>query len=244
MIAHLARAAQVDEDGMQGRSVLPVGLRERLSRDELALAEWRALLAQARALRSLSKRAAPADLSGRVVAALNPGHQQERAIRSVQSMSRPETPEALDALVRRLALGPLALGPLAPGPLAPGDVSAPPVLEQLVQEEVADSQRSLVRRMTRRLERRRAPAGLARRLDTRVRGSRNPSGTRFVLPLVAMLVAVGLVWGLLRRLGGGGQVDARGRWPFEIQRLDSMDSADAMTRTLLDTMGGGMLGGG
>jgi hypothetical protein len=232
MIAHLPAAAGVD-DGMDGRSVLPVDLREHLANDPQALEEWHRLVDQARGLRSLERRPVPEDLEGRVVAALNSGHRQDRVMRWLGRLGRAQAPEALRARVRRLAEQPFAL---------PG-VSAPPVLDRLVEEEVRDPQHTQVRRMTARLERRRAPRGLARRLESLGRGDEAaPVRRSRLLPLAALLVAVGLAWGGLRRLAGDGTVEAK-EWPFRVVRLQSVEDADPVTQELLDTLGAGMLGG-
>ncbi|MFT5050615.1 MAG: hypothetical protein ACI8QZ_002017 [Chlamydiales bacterium] len=56
---------------------------------------WKRLLIQVRLLGSLSRLPAPADLEGRVVAALQPGHRQQRAIRAVSSLPHLEAPPVL-----------------------------------------------------------------------------------------------------------------------------------------------------
>lgn len=115
--------------GADGRGVLPEGVRARLARDPAAALLWQRLVAQVRTLDRLPRLEAPADLEGRVVAALNEGYLQDRAVGHMASLERAEAPPSLDARVRHLAERPFAL---------PG-VVAPSVLDRLVELELEDS---------------------------------------------------------------------------------------------------------
>jgi len=56
---------------------------------------WSRLLIQVRLLSTMVRVPAPADLEGRVVAALQPGHRQQRAISAVESLPSLEAPPVL-----------------------------------------------------------------------------------------------------------------------------------------------------
>jgi len=130
-------------------------------RAELARAARRMSL-----VRSLAHLAAPIDLDGAVVAALQAGVRQERAIQAVTNLTPVAAPEVL---ARRVA--------------AP---TAPAVLERLVGEDLADPAKALASRYTRRLERLRAPPDLEQRLGRAPRRS-----TSLYLPIA--LAAAGLL---------------------------------------------------
>ncbi|MCC6409667.1 MAG: hypothetical protein IT453_21110 [Planctomycetes bacterium] len=107
-----------------------------------------------RALVGLARIAAPASLDGRVVAALEAGQREERAIRALRRLDRVEVPEHLDHAVARTA------APIAPAPLA-----APDVLRRLVEEELSDPSKARAQRFVGSLERVAAPDQLFARVQ-------------------------------------------------------------------------------
>ncbi|MBL8863075.1 MAG: hypothetical protein JNK02_13855 [Planctomycetes bacterium] len=118
--------------------------------------------------RSLARVVAPRQLDGLVVAALQAGARQERAVRAVLDLPDVAAPRELAERVE--------------GPRAPR------VLERLVSEDLADPSKAVVRRYASRLERLRAPADLADRLRT-------PRQHRRVVPalLASLLVGAGVL---------------------------------------------------
>lgn len=237
LIEHLADAARV-ADGVDGRSVLPAELREHLADDEAALAEWRRLLGQARALLALGRVPAPGDLEGRVVAALHPGHRQDRIVAQLCALRVQETPDELDVRVRHMAEQPFT---------APRK-SAPAILDRLVEEEVADLQKSVAARMASRLETRRAPGDLLRRLEQvdPTRHERQERRGSRLLPVAALMVVAGLAWNFVgdsQRQRGGTPAPERA-YDFEIVRVDTLEGLrSGEIRSALDGLGGGWLGG-
>lgn len=215
--------------GSEGAAVevLPAPLRARMERDPAARLLWDRLVLHLRAMDSLSRVSAPSELDGRVVAALNNGYLQDRAVDHVRSVERQEVPASLDARVRRLAERPFAL---------PG-ASAPSVLDRLVELEVEDS------------------AGLTRRLIDRVSGEGRVR--KGILRLVGSAVAAGLVVAAFLAadgLGGSSSptfaTDAlrAGITPghtgkIQFVRVESAADAPEALAGLLDQVTGGALGG-
>jgi hypothetical protein len=109
------------------------------------------------ALAQLARVDAPAELTGRVVAELEAGRREERAIESVRSLARVAVPEHLEHAVARTA------APAAPA--AVEALAAPEVLSRLVEEELADPAKARVRRFVGSLERAAVPAELADRIE-------------------------------------------------------------------------------
>ncbi|MCE9593026.1 MAG: hypothetical protein K8S98_02435 [Planctomycetes bacterium] len=107
-----------------------------------------------RTLGELPRVAAPETLNGRVVAALEAGHREDRVLRALVGLVRVEVPEHLDAAVARQA-----------SPAVARSLSAPDVLRRLVEEELSDPSKARARRFVGSLERVQAPAELAARLD-------------------------------------------------------------------------------
>lgn len=249
MLLYLAQVARMEEDGVDGRSVLPGSLRERLSADESALAEWRGLVQQARALASLGRFRAPADLDGRVVAALQAGHCEERAAAAVRFLPRVDVPVELAARVRRLAERSFPEDP---------ERRAPRVLDLLVEEEIADPPASVTRRMLGRLTRRAAPSSLEGGLQARTtdpsqpgdRGhqQRNPRhGARRLsrlMPAAVVMALVGLGWSAYQSMNPGthaAESDPGRHWSFEVREVTPASAPDLAF--LLDSFTGGARGG-
>jgi len=256
MLLHVAQVARLDDDGVDGRSGLPEDLRERLSADETALAEWRGLVRQARALVSLgthqaSRLRAPADLDGRVVAALQAGRREERAVTALRSLARVDAPTELTARVRRLAERSFSDDP---------EHRAPRVLDRLVEEEIADHPASVTKRMVGGLTRHVAPssledglqagfpqagfpqagfpqAGLSgpRREGSRLLDSRKARRLSRLMPAALVMALVGFGWNAYQGLDSG--AIAAERWSFEIIEVDAASAPDLAS--LLDAFTGG-----
>src|SRR5687768_14445839 len=106
-------------------------------------ARWiRGLAAREKALRSLPRASAPAELDGRVVAAIHAGERQERAIRAMRGLGRIEVEHELDRALAEAAEH-AAADPLARWT---GRLQAPAVLERLVAGELADPARARAER--------------------------------------------------------------------------------------------------
>lgn len=151
-----------------------------------ACASCRAFAASAealgRALAAVPRRPAPIALDGRVVAALQAGHRQERAVGQVSSLEGLEAPEALSRGLDRALSGGSAL------PRHP----APAVLERLVREELADPVAARARRHLGALPRRAAPEELRKRLERDLARRAGPRrrGARVGLTLAAVVLAL------------------------------------------------------
>ena len=159
--------------------------------DPERLLALRRAAAQAGALGSLAAKAAPAELDGLVVASLNTGARQDRAIDQLRSLPALAAPAALDAAVARIVIGDAA-----------GSVRAPGVLDRLVEESLADPAKANTRSMAARLGRQAAPDELAERVESHLNGGAaerdaaadEPIGARAVAgALLSMGLAVALV---------------------------------------------------
>lgn len=144
------------------------------------------------ALTELARLAAPAELDGRVVAALEAGHRAQRAVEAVQGLARVVVPEHLDRAVARDA-----------APLASEKLVAPDVLRRLVEEELSDPSKARARRFVGSLERLEAPAGLAARVAETLRRPERKRSFRSRLlaggATAALLVCAAFVWAALSR---------------------------------------------
>ena len=115
---------------------LPLAARAHLGRCPVCAVLWRRHAAVREALRSLSSMRAPADLEGRVVAALETGFREDRVVARVRAMAPMRAPAELDRRVRAL---------FSPNP-------APEVLDRLVEARLeAERRAALRRRLGRRL---------------------------------------------------------------------------------------------
>lgn len=148
-------------------------------RREVERAERRVLLA-----RSLTRANAPSELDGAVVAALQAGARQERAIRALATL----TPVAAPDDLARLLTAP----------------RAPAVLDRLVGEDLVDPAKAFASRYARRLERLRAPADLEQRIGD-VPRNRRARVLPIALAAAGLLLTIGaLTLGYVLR---GGAVD-------------------------------------
>jgi hypothetical protein len=112
-------------------------------------------------LRGLERRPAPIELDGRVVAALQAGARQERAVRAVEELAPRTAPERVERAVETDA----ELAAHHPGrELRPARLRAPQVLDRLVAEELGDPSAARARRFVSSLARLEAPGELALRV--------------------------------------------------------------------------------
>jgi hypothetical protein len=187
------------------------------------------------ALRFLPRCAAPAELEGRVVAALQAGHRQERSVRHLQALERREVPADLErALIEELSSG----------------HPAPPELERRVASALFDDpQLHAARRAFRRLPRVAAPAALAERLERELApvASRGPLRPRLLRVGLAAAAAFVLYLGL-RPENAGLELSGSGRsagapaqgYSFEVRYLDDFQGVDATSRGWIDGITGGL----
>ncbi|MCA8981363.1 MAG: hypothetical protein H6831_12265 [Planctomycetes bacterium] len=177
---------------------------------------------QVDALRGLSRQAAPAELQGRVAAALRPDARELRALESLSRLRPMSAPASLDGnVVAALHAGSRqerslrhlsALDRLDPpasldrraeelaedssrvlaGPQSPA------VLERLVSEDLADLPRALTRRFTSKLTRLSAPSELEQRVRLELARTRRPERGRILgLPPLAAVAAASLLLAVL-----------------------------------------------
>lgn len=193
-----------------------------------ACAEWgKRLRARESLIGSLPRILAPAELSSRVVAAIQAGERQERAIRAVRGLGRLRSPSEMDdavaAQARRASRDPLA-------ELA-GRRPAPSVLARLVSEELRDPAKARVARHVSSLPRFEAPV----ELEARVRrdfGRVPVRRPRAFLTVLAALAAGLLAAVLLPQLQGGP------KYPFRVVHVGSLDDLDPAARSIVEMTAG------
>jgi hypothetical protein len=198
----------------------------------------------ARAVMELEQRTAPAALDGRVVAALEAGVREERAVRAVCDLEREPLPESLERAVELAAE--LENTELANG-LDTERHPVPTVLERLVGEELADPQRATVRRFVASLPRRPAPTELEARVHADLiqapdrPGLRPTFGRRLVL--VSSALAAGLLAMVLFRPFFTSSTTTERARPFRVEAatVDDIQALDPFARGLIENVGGGML---
>ena len=220
-------------EGAEARAAaLPTHLRATLEADPRAEAAWRRMLAQACALRGLSRQEVPQDLEGRVVAAMQPGARQERAVQAVRGLPERPIPDELEAIVRRRVEQPFRLP----------EVPAPAVLDRLVAEDFEDLPKAIVGRLAGRLPRKVAPGALARRLEAVAVGSGDPPApVSWMVPVIGLVATIALVWTLGLGAGSKQNTESVPR-RFEIVRVDPRAAAQAGDPAVafLSALGGGV----
>jgi hypothetical protein len=175
-------------------------------------------------LSGLPRRPAPQELDGLVVAALQAGHRQDRAVGGLRGLSRLPVPAELAG--RALDV-------------QPRDARAPAVLDRLVDEDLRDQTAAMARRFAGRLERRPAPRVLRDRLEHFAPAPLRSTRIRRILLAAAgvtLLLAAGGVWLLVRGAGQGGPDR-----DFEVRYESSLDALDPMARSLLAGLSGGLV---
>jgi len=150
-----------------------------------ACAAWvRAALRLVSELSGLERQPVPAELEGRVVAALEAGFRQARVAAAVADLGRMSSPPELDQAVDADLEGSSELSAEPPARLR-----VPGVLDRLVAEELADLSRARARRYLGTLRRKRAPE----ELRLRVAGALQSAGTASATANVERRGARGLV---------------------------------------------------
>jgi hypothetical protein len=184
----------------------------------------------ARGLRSLRERRAPFELTGRVVAALQAGQRQERALDALRTLTRAPAPVELE---QKLDLGPTGSRPSLAS-------IAPNVLERLVAEELEDPAKAVARRFAGRLEHLAAPPDLLEMVEARFRQAMQLGVPKRSSRSTALLVVVLLAGLTLVGLGISRRVQAKApEWQFQVVRARSVDELGPMASILLDQVSGG-----
>lgn len=201
-----------------------------------ACERWaRALEAREAALSGLQRLAAPMELEGAVVAALEAGHRQERAVGALRGLERVASPRALDHALQS------ELTSLAPAPSnlpAAQRLPAPSVLDDLVSKELSDPAGHRARRFVGSLQRLPAPVELAERLAAEDWSTPQPQPKRLValsgLTLLVVFTALGLFL--------GGERERPPRYDFVVEVVDDPSQLSALGAGMLDGVSGGRLG--
>jgi hypothetical protein len=201
-------------------------------------------------LGSLARLRAPADLEGRVVAALQAGHRQVRAAAAVAELGRVSSPPELDQAVDADLDGADLAGTAAPArDDLPARLRVPGVLDRLVAEELADPNRARARRYLGTLRRKRAPE----ELRLLVAGALQSSGSTFVakerrgthaltLRFALGLGAAAALVGLGSLLSNPASTSAAERAPEPlVERITDPLELSPFAAALLDGASGGIL---
>ena len=116
-------------------------------------------------LQRLPSVSAPAELEGRIVAAMHSGFRQDRATSALGDIAPLAAPAALDAMVAKAIL--------ATEPQPRRVKEAPASLDELVEQRLRDSEAAMVKGMTGRLDAKFAPEGLDRQMERKLDGGRS-----------------------------------------------------------------------
>jgi hypothetical protein len=187
-------------------------------------------------LGSLPRRNSPPELDGAVVAALEAGHRQERAIAAVRGLARLPMPAEIPA-EPSVDLPTDPWGRVLEGQ-RPG-ARAPAVLDRLVDEDLRGASAALARRFTSRLERHRAPSVLRERLQRSALSLFRPRASRRNLLAAAALVLLLAGGGLWLRQRSARDVDQD--LGFEIRYETRLDAMDPIARSLVGGLSGGIV---
>jgi hypothetical protein len=193
-------------------------------------ARWlRGLAARERLLAGLPRASAPAELDGRVVAAIHAGERQERAVDALRGLGRLEVGPGVERALAEAAES-AAVAPLE----APGRRRAPRVLERLVAGELADPGRARAQRFVSSLPRLGAPPELELAVRAELARPRRPHLARSGLWWSAAVAAALIAASTLPRLR------REPRYPFRVEQASRAELEPAF-RTLIDATSGGML---
>ena len=206
------------------------------ARECSACAQWLRRFEQREGvLRSLPRQLAPESLGGRVVAAIQAGERQARAVRALQGLGRLEQPAQLEQRVQDEVAGEAAEKANEPLQALAGRQLAPAVLDRLVAEELSDPSKARVARFAGSVPRLKAPAELEQRVaEELARPARRNSVSALWIAAAAALVLATLapIWIL-------GESRVR---PFRVEYTDSFASMSPMSRGLLESASSGMFG--
>lgn len=201
-------------------------------------------------LRGLERRPAPTELDGRVVAALQAGARQDRAVRALEELAPRTAPERVERAVQTDA----ELAALHPGrELRPTRLRAPQVLDRLVAEELGDPSAARARRFVSSLPRLEAPGELAARVASDLAGAppttlpapvwtsnggaRSPRARGRLATVAAAAALLLLLLGPLR----DGPQDTEPTRPRLRLQAASVGDLGPLARGMLDALGGGVL---
>lgn len=223
-------------------------------------AAWVAGLARlTESLYALPRVAAPKQLDGLVVATLEAGAREARAVRAVEGLTHLHSPETLaETLETELEEGVENSLPTNPLPGSEQRLGAPSVLERLVREELAEPEKHTVRRAVGGLERLRAPAELEALVQATLAGQ--PPIAETGRPAFKLLRAKHLAWasaaaavlllagpfgpfelGRLQDSSPSGEEPAARTRSFEVVYVRSLNDLDPVARNLVDGVSGGLL---
>ena len=118
---------------------------------------------------------------------------------------------------------------------------APPVLERLVAEELADFRAARTRRFAGDLE----PLPAPRKLEVRVLAElrRRIRPRRLLGPVATLAAAALLVWIGVNRFGGPPELPAH-QYSFAVEHPETLDGLPSMALSLAEVLGGASRGGG
>jgi len=228
-------------DALPSAADLPAHLREHVQACAACTRALRAWPAASRALSDLPRLAAPSELDSAVVAAFHGGARTDRALRALGELARLSPPAELAQVLEGLARESTAPAPQL------GRAPAPRVLERLVDEELQDPAKALVRRHVGGLARLEAPTALAERVALDFARTQRDSRARLALRGVfrrrlevalgaAALFAVVFGWWALQRESVS---PAR---PFRVEHAANFGAFSPLSRGMLDSASSGMFG--
>jgi hypothetical protein len=195
----------------------------------------------AKSLSSLTRKSAPHELEGRVVAALEAGSRQQRAIEALVALGRLKPPTELDGAVMAAANGERAYQ-------LRGRHAAPAVLERLVNEELSDPPKARARRFVGSLRRFVAPRALEQRVSRELVTARVSDARPLRVAAWIGLAAVALI-ALSTPLIIERALTSTHSYPFRVEHINSLREGSqslgalgADAHDVLDGLGGGILG--
>ena len=185
-------------------------------------------------LRALEPQGAPADLLGRVVATLNGGHREDRAVAGLQSVERPTAPAELDGRLESLLSELREEGRLGP-------LEAPQALTDRVREDLGDLPAAVASRQLRRLSHLAAPEELA----DRTREGLRPRKPVLLVPAGAGLAAAAAAVLLFGLIGPDSTTEpAAGAenelaLDFRVERASTLEALSPSAQDLYERLTGG-----
>ncbi len=177
-----------------------------------------------RTLQGLETQRAPRELEGAVVAALNAGARQERAVASLRALERASVPGELEERVETLALW-------------PEELSAPVELDQRLDQELRAPTQAMSQRFLAKLDRLRAPPVL----ETRVAAG-SAEGRRRALAIVGGLLLLIALGSLTVQRWSADQIEApqqRVAIRWQVETVESAEDLDPIARALIGGLSGG-----
>lgn len=195
-----------------------------------------------RALGDLTRLSVPRELDGAVIAALEAGFRQDRAVGALLGLGRVASPPELegalaDRFSQREASSDVGPGGAAASLPAARRLRAPAVLADLVAEELRDPAAHRVRRFVGSLERLAVPDELAERLAAQDWSRTRRSLARPVAVLALLAAVVSVAFLTLR------EPEPR-RYDFVVEVVDDPARLSGMAAGLLDGVSGGVLSAG